>query len=116
MRDHRHIRVPHLEPAQVGDHDAPATAERKGHLPQLALRQRGEALTQAQFVEQLQRRRVHRVATEVAQKVRVLLQHGDLDAGPGEQQPEDHTSRSAADNKAGRARDHRRTPYSTADE
>ena len=68
-----------------------------------ALRQRGEPLAEPQLVQQRQRGGVHGVAAEVAQEVGVLLQHGDLDAGPGQQQPQDHPGGPAADHEAGRA-------------
>ena len=65
------------------------------------MRQRVERLAEPEFVQQPQRRRVHGVAAEVAQEVRVLLQHGHVDAGAGEQQAEEHAGRTAACDGAG---------------
>ena len=48
---------------------------------------RGEALAEAELVEQGEGGGVHGVAAEVAQEVGVLLQHRDLDAGAGHEQP-----------------------------
>ena len=47
---------------------------------------------------------MHGVAAEVAQEVGVLLQHRHLDAGPGQQQAEDHPGGAAADDEAGLVR------------
>ena len=49
------------------------------------VRQPQEALEQAELVHQLERGRVDRVAAEVAQEIRVLLEHDGLDAGAGEE-------------------------------
>ena len=56
---------------------------------------------QPELVHHLQRRRVDRVAAEVAQEVGVLLEHDDLDAGAREQQAEHHAGRPAAGDAAG---------------
>ena len=52
---------------------------------------------QAQLVHHFQRRRMDRVAAEVAQEIGVLFQHDDVDAGAGQQKPEHHPGRTAAD-------------------
>ena len=39
---------------------------------------------------------MNRVAAKVAEEVAVLLEHDDVDAGAGEQKPEDRTGRTAA--------------------
>lgn len=45
---------------------------------------------------------MHGVAAKVAEKVAVLFQQRDLDPRPGQQQPQYHSGRSAADHRAGR--------------
>ena len=49
-----------------------------------ALRHPGKLIPQSEVVEQSQRAGMHCVATEVAKEVGVLLQQGDLHAGPGQ--------------------------------
>ena len=43
---------------------------------------------------------MHRVTAKVAQEVTVLFQQGDIHTRPREEQPEDHASRAAADDRA----------------
>src|SRR5712692_9908769 len=43
-----------------------------------------------------QSRRVNRVATKIAQEIRVLFEHDDVHTGAREQKPEHHARRSAA--------------------
>src|SRR5207245_9292271 len=50
----------------------------------------------------LERGRVDRVAAKVAQEVGVLLEHEDLDAGPGEEEPEHNPGRPSTGDAAGR--------------
>jgi hypothetical protein len=50
----------------------------------------------AEFVHQFQRRRVDRVAAEVAQEVSVFLQNDDVYARPCEQEPQHHPRRTTA--------------------
>ena len=64
------------------------------------VRERRERRTEAEFVEQAQRARVHGVTAEVAQEVGVLLHHGDVDAGAGEQQAKHHARGPAAGDQA----------------
>ena len=64
------------------------------------MRQPEEFIEEAEFVHQLQGRRVDRVAAEVAEEVGVLLQDDDPHAGAGEQEPEHHPRRPAADDAA----------------
>ena len=80
-----------------------AVVELHLHAVQQPVRDACEALAEAELVEQGQGGRVHGVAAEVAQEVGVLLQHRDLDPGPGHEQPEDHPGRAAPDDEAGRA-------------
>lgn len=44
---------------------------------------------------------MHRVTAKIAEKVTVLLQQGDLDTRPGQQQPEHHPGRPAANHHTG---------------
>ena len=55
-----------------------------------------EVVEQSQFVHNFERGRVDGVATKVAQEVRVLLQHNDIDAGTSEEEAEHHPGRPAA--------------------
>src|SRR5712675_960949 len=55
---------------------------------------------QAELVHYLERRRMNRIATKVAQEIRVLLEHNNLDAGAREQKAEHHPGRAAAGNAA----------------
>ena len=105
LRDHGDVGVGDAtrEAPEVADHQALPVADRERDLLHPALRQGVEALAQAELVEQVERRRVDGVAAEVPQEVRVLLEHGDLDPGTGQQQPEHHPRRAAPDHAARRA-------------
>ena len=59
-----------------------------------------EGVEQAELVHDAQRRRMHRVAAEVAQEVGVLLEHHRRHAGAGEQEAEHHAGGAAADDAA----------------
>jgi hypothetical protein len=60
-----------------------------------------QLLGQAELVEQPQGGRVQGVAAEVTQEVGMLLQHQDLDPGPGQQQPQHGPGRATAGDAAG---------------
>ena len=62
----------------------------------LRVRQPQELVQYAELVQNLQRRRVDRVAAKVTEKVRVLFEHGDPDARASEEKPEHHPRRTAA--------------------
>ena len=66
----------------------------------LLMRQFQELVDQAQFAHQLERRRMNRVAAEIAEEIRVLLQHHDVDAGAREQESEHHSRGPAAGDAA----------------
>src|SRR3546814_5486349 len=51
-----------------------------------------EARHQAEIIENPQRRRMHGIATKIAQEVAVLFEHQGLDAGACEQQAQNHRS------------------------
>ena len=59
-----------------------------------------EVLQHAQLVQELERRGVDRVASEVAEKVRVLFQDDDVDTRAGQQQPQHHPGRAATGDAA----------------
>ncbi len=61
-----------------------------------AMRDLSELGSKTEFVKQTQGAGVHRVTAEVAQEVRVLFHHRDVNAGPGQQQAQHHACRSAA--------------------
>ena len=54
---------------------------------------------------------MHRVAAKVTQEVTVFLQQGHLHTCPRQQQPEDHASRAAADNRTRGCLNHQRSAY-----
>ena len=72
--------------AEVGDLDA-LGADLAGQRFDLLMRQFQELVDQTQFVHQLERRRMNRVTAEIAEEVRMLLQHHDTDSGAGQQNP-----------------------------
>ena len=55
---------------------------------------------QTEFIHDLQRRGMHGVAAKVAEEIRMLLQHHDIDAGAAEEITEHHASRTSADDAA----------------
>ena len=75
---------------QIGRADLNAKA------PHFAVREFQELIQQTQFVHQLERRRMDRVAAKIAQEIRVFFQHHDIDAGAREQEAEHHAGRTAA--------------------
>ena len=105
LRHHRDVLVFPGQVAQFGRGDD-RVADRQRHLLHPARGQIGELLAEPQFVQQIQRARVDRVAPEIAQEVRVLLQHGHLDAGPRQQQPQHDARRSSARDQTRRALRH----------
>ena len=107
LRHHGDVPIGHAQPAEVRDDDLATVADGEGDLLDPAVRQLGEPIGQTQLVEQLQRRRMNRVAAEVTQEVGVLLQHGDLDARPCEQEAQHHARGPAADDDAAGALAHR---------
>ncbi len=61
----------------------------------LVVRTLEEPLEHPQLVENLHCRRMDRVATEIAEEVRMLFENSDLAARAGEQQPCHHSGRAA---------------------
>ena len=66
----------------------------------LLVRQLEELLEQPELVHQFERRGMDGVAAKVAQEIRVLLEHDDIDAGARQQEAEHHPGRPAAGNAA----------------
>ena len=68
----------------------------------LLVRHFEERVQQAELVHQFERRGMHRVAAEVAEKIRMFFQHHDIDTGARQQKAEHHAGRTAADDATGR--------------
>ena len=77
-------------------------ADPAAQLAQFLMRPLEEIVEQAQFVDHLQGRGMDGVAAEIAEEVRVLLEHDHVDAGAREKEAEHHAGRSAAGNAAAR--------------
>ena len=90
---------------EVDQRQRPAVDE-QGALLDPALRQLCEPVPQPEVVKQSQRAGMHRVAAEVTQEVGVLLQQGDFDTGPGQQQAQYHARGTAAGDHACRRLGH----------
>src|SRR3984957_16881199 len=69
-------------------------------LTQLRMRELQEVVEEAELVEYLQRRRMHRIAAKVAVEIGVSLDDEHLDAGAGQEVAEHEPGRPAADNAA----------------
>ena len=94
-------------PAQDGEPHRLA-AEHPLHPLQPLMRQFQEAVDQPELVHHLQRGGMHGVAAKIAEEIRMLLQHHDVDAGASEQVTEHHARGPTADDTA--AHLHRFTP------
>lgn len=66
----------------------------------LVMRPLQEPIQQPDFVQNLESRGMDGVTTEVAEKVRVLLQDGDFDPGAGKEKPQHQPGGAAADDTA----------------
>ena len=66
------------------------------------MRQREQGAEQADVVEQVERRGVHRIAAKIAKEVGVLFEHRHRHPGAREEQPRDHPGGTAADDHHGR--------------
>jgi hypothetical protein len=100
LRHQRNVFAHRRQMGKVADGDA-RRADLAGQMIDARMRQPEKFLEQAEFMHQLERRRMDGVAAEVAQKVGVLLQHRHADAGTRQQKAEHHAGRAAADNAAG---------------
>ena len=65
----------------------------------LLMRTLEELVEQAELVDHLERRGMHRVAAEIAQEVGVLLEDDDVDAGARHEEAEHHAGGAAADDR-----------------
>ena len=70
------------------------------HFLQLLMRQFQELVDQAEFMHDLQRRRMHGVAAKIPKEIGMLFQHHGFDSGTAEQISQHHAGRAAADNAA----------------
>jgi hypothetical protein len=81
-------------------HQHPLFPELAREARDLLVRQLQELIEQAKLVHDVEGRRVHGVATEVAQEVAVLLQHHGLHAGARQKEAQHHARRAAAHDAA----------------
>ena len=84
---------------EIGDPHRRAT-EHPVHLLQPLMRQFQESVAEPEFVHHLQGRGMHGVAAKIAEEVRVLFQHHDIDPGPTQQIAQHHAGGTAADDAA----------------
>src|SRR5260370_26461685 len=77
-------------------------AELRAEHARFLMRQLQKVIEDTQFVHHFERRRMNRVAAEVAQKIGVLLEHENVDPGPREQKREHHPRGSATRDTAAR--------------
>ena len=103
LRHQRDERVARRQAAEIAELDVPIAEPAADHVEAL-VRALQEGVEQAELVHDAQRRRMDRVAAEVAQEVAVLLEHHGANAGAGEQVAEHHAGRAAADDAALRRR------------
>ena len=75
-------------------------ADLRGQRFDFLMRQLQELVDQAEFKHQFERRRMNRVAAEIAKEIGVLLQHHDPDAGARQQESEHHSGGAAAGDAA----------------
>ena len=96
LRHHRDERRRRIEVRQVADRPF-APGEPQLGAVDLVVRPLQEALEHPELVEDLHRRRVDRVAAEIAEEVGVLFEHPHVAAGAREQQAGHHPAGPAAD-------------------
>ena len=95
LRHHRDELAAGRQVREVGDGDR-KVPELGGQPRHLLMRQPQELLQDPELVHQLERGGVDGVAPEVAQEVRVLLQHQHGHSGPGQEQAQHHAGGAAA--------------------
>ena len=96
MRHEREKLAPRWKMSKVGDRHRVFFADLACYLPQLLVRTFQELLKEPELMHQLERGRMNRIATKVAQKIGVLLKNRDLDARAREQKAEHHAGRPSA--------------------
>ena len=79
---------------EVGERES-GVADLAGELAHLRMRQLQEVVENAELVENFQRRRMNSIAAEIPEKIRVLLEDGDVDARAREEKPKHHAGGSA---------------------
>ena len=84
---------------EIGDGED-VVANLAGQRGDRPVRQGEEFFEQAEFVHQAERRGMDRVATEIAQEIRMFLQHDHVDPAAGEKRAEHHAGRAPADHDA----------------
>jgi hypothetical protein len=96
--------------AEVGDREK-FVADRDAQPRHLLVRQAEERLEDTELVQNLQRRRVDRVAAEVAQEVGMLLEDDDVCPRARQEQAEHHPGGTAARHDAPDPGRHGRSPH-----
>ena len=66
----------------------------------LLMRQLEKRVNQSELIHHFERRRMHRIAAKIAEKIGVFLQHHDIDAGARQQKSQHHSGGAAAGNAA----------------
>ena len=74
----------------------PGISDQATELADPVVRLLEELVEQPQFVHQLEGRGVNRIATKIAQEIRVFFEHDDVDAGARQQEAEHHPGRAAS--------------------
>ncbi len=111
LRHQRDVVVRRRQRLEVAHRHRPPARDREGDVGEPALRQPAELLAEAQFIDQPDGRGVDGVAAEITEEIGVLLQYRHIHACPGQQQPQHHPGRAAADHHAsGRLHGHTLRP------
>ena len=95
LRHHRNERRWRVEMGKIADRPIAAGNPELGRI-YLVVRPLQEPLEHPELVEDFHRRRMDRVAAEIAEEVGMLFEHPDGTAGAREQQSGHHSRRSAA--------------------
>ena len=99
LRHHRDIIAGRRQAREIADRGA-RLAEHALHAIDLLVRQAQELVEKSQFLHDVERRGMDRVAAKVAQEIGVLLEHHDVDAGARQQKSQHHPRRPAAGDAA----------------
>jgi hypothetical protein len=98
LRHHCYEGSSATDAAEVADHHLAPTDPKLG-TGQPLMRAREERVTQAKLPQDVHRRRVHSVAAEIVQEVKVLFNYPHVEAGAGKQQPGHHAARTPSDDE-----------------
>ena len=112
----RHQRDVFAMGRQVGqiDHANAFVADLRGQMVDLLMRQFQKIIEQTKLVHQFESRRMNGIAAKVAEKIGMLLQHDNIDAGARQQKAEHHPGRATAGDAAlggNRRVRHNETPH-----